>query len=85
MSIPTVLETLQTYRAAKNAVNRFIPQDFQMFSTTGNCLRICHSEPGEARRGTCFAVDAPLKHATVWPSASKAQRFARTAKRKTEN
>jgi hypothetical protein len=32
---PTVLETLQTYRAAEKAVNARIPQDFQMISTSG--------------------------------------------------
>jgi hypothetical protein len=32
---PTVLETLQTYCAAQNPVNPNIPQDFQMFSTSG--------------------------------------------------
>src|SRR5258708_17147922 len=32
---PTVLETLQTYSAAVNPVNRRIPQDFQMISTSG--------------------------------------------------
>ena len=32
---PTVLETLQTYRAAQNPVNRYVPQDFQMISTSG--------------------------------------------------
>ena len=31
---PTVLETLQTYSACENPVNRNIPQDFQMFSTS---------------------------------------------------
>jgi hypothetical protein len=33
---PTVLETLQTYSAAKNPVNLRIAQDFQMFSTSGS-------------------------------------------------
>ena len=32
---PTVLETLQTYRAAKNPVNLNIPQGFHMFCTCG--------------------------------------------------
>jgi hypothetical protein len=32
---PTVLETLQTYRAAKNPVNRRIPQNFHGISTLG--------------------------------------------------
>ena len=31
----TVLETLQTYRAAENPVNQRNPQDFQMISTSG--------------------------------------------------
>ena len=35
---PTVLETLQTYCAAKNPVNRGIPQNFHHFSTRGNAL-----------------------------------------------
>jgi len=35
MCAPAVLETLQTYRAAKNPVNRLASQDFQMFSTSG--------------------------------------------------
>jgi len=33
---PTVLETLQTYVAAFDPVNCRVPQDFQMFSTSGN-------------------------------------------------
>jgi hypothetical protein len=33
---PTVLETLQTYGAASDPVNRRDPQDFQMISTSGN-------------------------------------------------
>jgi len=32
---PTVLETLQTYSAAENPVNRRFPQNFQMISTLG--------------------------------------------------
>ena len=32
---PTVLETLQAYGGAQNPVNRGIPQDFQMISTSG--------------------------------------------------
>jgi hypothetical protein len=32
---PTVLETLQTYSAVQNPVNRRVPQDFQMISTSG--------------------------------------------------
>jgi hypothetical protein len=35
MCIPTVLETLQTYCAAKNPVNRGVPQNFHHFSTMG--------------------------------------------------
>jgi hypothetical protein len=34
-TIPTVLETLQTYGAAEDPVNRRLPQDFQMISTSG--------------------------------------------------
>jgi hypothetical protein len=32
---PTVLETFQTYRASKNAVNAHIPQNFHEISTSG--------------------------------------------------
>jgi hypothetical protein len=32
---PTVLETLQAYGAVQNPVNARLPQDFQMFSTSG--------------------------------------------------
>ena len=35
MCDPAVLETLQTYRAAKNPVNPLIPQNFHCFSTMG--------------------------------------------------
>ena len=38
MSISTVLETLQTYRAAKNPVNCDIPQNFHGISTLGERL-----------------------------------------------
>ena len=57
---PTVLETLQTYRAAQSPVNGSIPQNFHLISTRGmvpdggrgcsrgfkvfETLKLCHSE-----------------------------------------
>jgi hypothetical protein len=63
---PTVLETLQTYSAAQNPVNRRIPQDFQMISTSG--IR------GAGARERTSGAKARIQHETWWhPSVAFAR------------
>ena len=60
---PTVLETLQTYRAHESPVNAYIPQNFHVFSTTGI--------PGRRARGRKTKGLTPADQDQLQPRDSK--------------
>jgi len=94
MRIPTVLETLQTYRALKNAVNQRIPQVFQMISTsgmtsgakaplTGQCFRRgLKPRPFKACRGNTARSGMVFRRSNRYRNNSRFSAHAKTEDRK---